>query len=245
MLRAAAPQRPDDLFIAGDPHQRIYDNRVSLKSLGIHVAGRSTKLRQNYRSTQEILSWATGLLLGRPYAELADSGRHGTLVGYSSALHGSGPRVHAAKSEEAELDALVEQVAEWVRGGAAFGEIGICARFNKTCEKVTHRLTKADIPAGRVRAGATRTDDAVNVGTMHTFKGLEYRYTAVVGVNDAALPNPSAITPEDVDQLQHEADLAAERCLLFVACTRARDGLYVSWTGQPSPFLVEAGCSVE
>ncbi len=34
------------------------------------------------------------------------------------------------------------------------------------------------------------------------------------------------------------------RCLLFVACTRARDGLYVSWTGQPSPFLVEAGCGV-
>lgn len=80
------------------------------------------------------------------------------------------------------------------------------------------------------------------MGTVHTFKGLKYRYTAVVGVNDRALPNPSAITPEEVDRLQHEADLAAERCLLFVACTRARDGLYVSWTGQPSPCLVEAGC---
>ncbi|GGW09785.1 DNA helicase [Streptomyces capoamus] len=242
MLRAAAPRRPDDLFIAGDPHQRIYDNRVSLKSLGINVAGRSTKLRKNYRSTQEILSWATGLLLGRPYAELADSGRHDTLIGYSSALHGSGPRVHASETEEAELDALVEQVGEWVNGGAAYGEIGVCARFNKTCEKVKHRLNKAGMPASRVRAGAARTDDAVNVGTMHAFKGLEYRFTAVVGVNDRALPNPSAVTPEEIDRLQHEADLAAERCLLFVACTRARDGLYVSWAGQPSRFLIEAGC---
>lgn len=34
-----------------------------------------------------------------------------------------------------------------------------------------------------------------------------------------------------------------ERCLLFVACTRARDGLYVSWSGEPSPFLVEAGAA--
>ncbi|GAA1935424.1 ATP-dependent helicase [Streptomyces sodiiphilus] len=242
MLRAAVPRRPDDLFIAGDPHQRIYDNRVSLKSLGINVAGRSVKLRKNYRSTQEILSWATGLLLGRPYAELADSGRHDTLLGYGSALHGSGPRVHAAQTEEAELDTLAEQVRAWVDGGAAYGEIGICARFRKTCEKVRDRLIAAGVPASRVRAGAARTDDAVNVGTMHTFKGLEYRYTAVVGVNDRALPNPSAITPEDVDRMQHEADLAAERCLLFVACTRARDGLYVSWTGRPSPFLVEAGC---
>ncbi|MFJ8438995.1 UvrD-helicase domain-containing protein [Kitasatospora griseola] len=245
MLRAAAPQRPDDLFIAGDPHQRIYDNRVSLKSLGINVAGRSTKLRKNYRSTQEILSWATGLLLGRPFADLADSGQHHTLVGYVSALHGSGPRVRAAQTEEAELDALVEQVRDWLDGGAAYGEIGVCARFNKTCERAKDRLVAAGIPADRIRTGAARTGDTVSIGTMHSFKGLEYRHTAVIGVNDRALPNPSAITPQEIDRLQHEADLAAERCLLFVACTRARDSLYVSWAGQPSPFLVEAGCGAE
>lgn len=28
-----------------------------------------------------------------------------------------------------------------------------------------------------------------------------------------------------------------ERCLLFVACTRARERLQVSWHGEPSPFL--------
>jgi superfamily I DNA/RNA helicase len=46
-----------------------------------------------------------------------------------------------------------------------------------------------------------------------------------------------------VDYLLHEADLIAERCLLFVACTWARDGLYVSWSGEPSPFLVEAAAA--
>jgi len=34
LLRAAVPPGPDDLFISADPHQRIYDNRVSLASLG-------------------------------------------------------------------------------------------------------------------------------------------------------------------------------------------------------------------
>jgi superfamily I DNA/RNA helicase len=28
LLRAAVKEGPDDLFIVGDPHQRIYDNRV-------------------------------------------------------------------------------------------------------------------------------------------------------------------------------------------------------------------------
>lgn len=35
--------------------------------------------------------------------------------------------------------------------------------------------------------------------------------------------------------------MMSERCLLFVACTRARDSLYVSWSRNPSRFLAEAG----
>lgn len=76
---------------------------------------------------------------------------------------------------------------------------------------------------------------------MHSFKGLEFRCVAVVGAHEGALPFRRGLTPVEADRLQHEADLMAERCLLFVACTRARDGLYVSWTGKPSTFLREAG----
>ncbi|MEU2156262.1 hypothetical protein ABZ532_14795 [Streptomyces sp. NPDC019396] len=134
MHRATAPRRPERPVHRARPPPAIYDTRGSLTSLGINVASRSTKLRKNYRSTQEILVWATGLLLGRPYTELADRGRHYTLIGYSSALDGCGPLVHAAETEEAELDALVEQVREWADGGAAYWEIGICARFDNLRE---------------------------------------------------------------------------------------------------------------
>ena len=41
LLRAAVAPGPDDLFIAADPHQRVYDNRVSLASLQISVRGRA------------------------------------------------------------------------------------------------------------------------------------------------------------------------------------------------------------
>lgn len=70
---------------------------------------------------------------------------------------------------------------------------------------------------------------------------LEFRCVAVIGVNEGALSYPRAVTPVEVDRVQHASDLMAERCLLFVACTRARDGLHVSWSGAPSGFLVEAG----
>ncbi|MFE0362273.1 UvrD-helicase domain-containing protein [Streptomyces griseoaurantiacus] len=242
LLRAAAPARPDDLFVAGDPHQRIYDCRVSLRSLGIKVTGRSVKLRKNYRSTQEILRWSTALLVGRPIAQLEDENRKDTLLGYRSALHGEGPSVHAAETEEDELDALVSRVRAWRDAGVAAGDIGVSTRFNKTCAKAVEHLKAAGIPAASLRAADPDGEtDAVRVGTMHSFKGLEFRCVAVIGVHEGALPFPKAITPLEVDPQQHEADLLAERCLLFVACTRARDSLHVSWTGERSPFLVDAG----
>ena len=77
---------PDDLFIAADPHQRIYNNRVSLASLRISVRGRSRKLSLNYRTTQEILSWAVPLLGTDPVTGL--DGEVDSLLGYRSPMHG-------------------------------------------------------------------------------------------------------------------------------------------------------------
>jgi hypothetical protein len=39
LLRAAVQPGPDDLFIAGDTHQRIYDHRISLREVGILSPG--------------------------------------------------------------------------------------------------------------------------------------------------------------------------------------------------------------
>jgi superfamily I DNA/RNA helicase len=72
---------------------------------------------------------------------------------------------------------------------------------------------------------------------MHGMKGLEFQAVAVIGVDRSAVPAPSAVTPAAEDPLAHSQDLQRERCVLFVACTRARDHLYVSFAGEPSMFL--------
>jgi superfamily I DNA/RNA helicase len=72
---------------------------------------------------------------------------------------------------------------------------------------------------------------------MHAMKGLEFQAVAVIGVEQGLVPEPGAVTPETEDPLAHAQDLQRERCVLFVACTRARDHLHVSGAGEPSPFL--------
>ena len=117
----------------------------------------------------------------------------------------------------------------------------MCARFNLLLDTVDDELAGAGIPAVRVRDNPGADVDGVRLATMHAMKGLEFRCVAVLGVTATAVPFAKEVTPADVDQLQHESDLLRERCLLFVACTRAREALHVSWSGTPSPFLLTLG----
>ena len=71
------------MFLTGDPHQRIYGNHVSLRQVGISVAGRSSRLRVNYRTSAEILQWAMGVLGDIAIADLDDG--LDSLAGYRSA----------------------------------------------------------------------------------------------------------------------------------------------------------------
>jgi superfamily I DNA/RNA helicase len=236
VLRAAVLDGADDLFITGDPHQRIYDSKVSLGSLGISVMGRTHRLRVNYRSTEEILSWSTGILRPVTIEDLAGDGSD-SLAGYRSLLHGRRPQAEGHGSEHAEVAALVERVQGWIAQGVRPSEIGVCARFNVLLDKAYDKLSAAGVPVARVRDTPGAQVEGVRLATMHAMKGLEFRCVAVLGVTAGAVPFTREVTPASVDPLQHESDLLRERCLLFVACTRAREALAVSWSGQPSPFL--------
>ncbi|MGP3924305.1 UvrD-helicase domain-containing protein [Streptomyces sp. 8N616] len=239
LLRALVAPGPDDVFIAGDTHQRIYGNKVSLRSMGISVTGRSTRLRINYRTTQEILGWSTALLTGEKIDDM--DGGDETLTGYRSALRGERPRVYGFSSQEEELEALIAQVREWNTLEIAPREIGIATRSVQLGKDIAQALVEAGLPAvvlGTAAAGR-RDEEGVRVGTMHRMKGLEFRCMAVAGVNEGVVPNLRAMTPVEVDPRQHREDLLGELSLLFVACTRAREVLRVSWSGNRSPFLAQ------
>jgi hypothetical protein len=236
LLRAAVAPGPDDIFIAGDTHQRIYEHRVSLRSVGINVTGRSTRLKINYRTTAEILGWSMGLLRGETIDDM-DGGLE-SLAGCRSDVHGAVPATFGAPTKSLELDHLVATVRGWLDQGIEPGQIGVAARSNMLVDDAVAALTKAGIMA--VSLARRAVDDAtVSAGTMHRMKGLEFRCVAVVGVGEHQVPAPSAVTPAANDPLAHAQDLQRERCLLFVACTRAREELMVSWHGNPSPFLPE------
>ncbi|MEO3976461.1 UvrD-helicase domain-containing protein [Streptomyces sp. CAU 1734] len=234
LLRALVRPGPDDLFIAGDTHQRIYGNKVSLRSLGIEVTGRSARLRINYRTTREILAWSTALLTGEQVDDM--DGGDDSLTGYRSTYQGPPPRLLGSATKSEEIAALVAQIGEWTGSDVAPSEIGIAVRFTQLGKDIAKALERSGLPASLL-GSSSKVGDGVRIGTMHRMKGLEFRCVAAAGVSDGVVPLRNAVTAEEVDAQQHREDLLGELSLLFVACTRAREALRVSWHGNPSPFL--------
>lgn len=237
MLRAMVPREANDLFLVGDTHQRIYDNQVTLGSLGINIRGRSAKLTLSYRTTREILGTAIGILEGTDYDDL--DGSTDDLVGYRSVLHGGRPTLRSADSWDKELDLVAEQVQAWC--DVPRESVAVCVPTNEKADEVVARLGRRGIMATKITADGARGTEGVHVGTMYRFKGLEYRCMIIAGVSEGLVPRLAVDTWERTDRLRHRRELQRARSLLFVAATRARDALTISWNGEPSRFLRPLG----
>ncbi|MFB7399406.1 UvrD-helicase domain-containing protein [Streptomyces rubiginosohelvolus] len=237
LLRALVPVGEDDLFIVGDAHQRIYDNRTALSAHGINVRGRrSRRLTLNYRTTRQILGTSLSLLGDASFDDLDDATED--LGGYRSVLGGAKPELTEYPSTVAELTGLAGRVEEWLGEGLKEDEIVVTARTNKLADAAVEALHNAGIKAVRVKPRQTPAiGSGVHVMTMHRIKGLEYRAVAIIGVGADHVPQPGAVTSVSEDRTQHDRDLQRERSLLFVAATRAREQLSITWAGPRSPFL--------
>ena len=73
------------------------------------------------------------------------------------------------------------------------------------------------------------------VMTMHRAKGMEFSRVILSGADDKHVPSPATLRYLP-DEERAEA-LLRERSLLYVASSRARDALVVTWSGTRSELL--------
>ncbi|WP_283135558.1 UvrD-helicase domain-containing protein [Rhizohabitans arisaemae] len=223
LLRVVVPTGPDDLFAVGDPYQRIGGHPTSLSAIGI--AARTHRLTRSHRMPEEIASWAVRLRGGGPVDGLVDGAD--SLHGYRSAHRGERPMIVAFSNRANELDGLVARLQEWLDDGVDPAGIAVTARTSDLVREVRTVLEAAEIPVTSLPGSTPR----VAVGMMQSMKGLEFHRVAVIGAD--LVP----VTTDSPDPIVRAQELTRERALLFMACTRAREMLYLSYSESPSPFL--------
>lgn len=234
LLRAIVPEGPNDLFIAGDAHQRIYGrNRVVLGRCGINIRGRSRKLKINYRTTDEIRRWAIRLLEGRAIDDL-DGGSDSNAI-YKSLTHGQAPLVEPFNSPEDQagfIKTLLESSDEPYSGTC------VVARTNAEVSAIQDQLNAIGVETSIIEPN--KADDekstALKLATVHRVKGLEFDQLILASANNGLVPLDIALRDKG-DEISRVDAETEERSLVYVAVTRARKKAFVLSCGQMSPFF--------
>ena len=221
MLRAAAGEGPDDLFVAEDSHQRIYGPPTVLGRYGIKIVGRSQRLTLNYRTTRQNLRYALTILEGGDYTDLEDEQES---ADYRSARSGPTPVVSVAQTLGSEMDEVISRVQSWLVDGAQPEAIAVLVPDRYQRDRVTARLVEAGVAARAVDREKPPADKLL-VMTMHRAKGMEFSRVILTDVGWSSDAEAARLA-EMAESERKDAELR-QRSLVYVAATRARDELVV------------------
>ena len=237
MLRALAPEASNDLFLVGDPFQRIYSGKVVFSQAGINIRGRRSKqLRLNYRTTEAIRRYAVKIVEGQSYDDF-DGGEE-NLTGYRSLRLGELPKYEVYRDDRQEAEAILEKVeaylAEKQESGTLQPRDVVVAFRSRGASKTFRTLThERDIPVYDLTDTnqGTGSKQGIRLCTLHSLKGLEFKLVFLGGISDGTWParlhNHSAASPDEIAE-----KLRLEQSLLYVGITRAIWRAEVSGVGE-------------
>ncbi len=88
-----------------------------------------------------------------------------------------------------------------------------------------HSSIKEFLDYTRRASAASKSRRGVSLATCHAAKGMEFKRVFLVGVQEGLFPHAKS------------DDLESERNCFFVGCSRAERELFLTYVGNPSPFI--------
>jgi len=238
--------RHHNLIVVGDPQQTLYGWR------GAHIRfldgfrrdfpeTRIMRLHQNFRSTRQIVDCANALGAFLPSSRLL----------WTDNAFGGEIGLYAAADERAEAAFVAAEIERLVAERIVDGvdQVAILYRTNWQAQPFTVALRQRGLPyrstlqdraeglrgdpdswpaeLPRDEEMACDADDAegIRLSTIHQAKGGEWTVVFVVGLEEGLLPHARALA----DGADEHISIDEERRVAYVAVTRARERLYLSY----------------
>jgi len=228
IIRKLVSENNNDLFFCGDSAQQVLTKHCVFSHADINIRGfRSHKIRKNYRNSREILKAADFVFNNYFSEEFESSNDFEILNPEFSNFSAAAPLLLSTRNLEHELAFALVLAQDEIEDGI---DRKACIAF---CGFTLYQIQKYGESVGvQVLDGSTSIgNDSIFFSDLEHTKGFEFDTVIVVNCNDGVIPDSSK--PEK----EQYRDLAR----LYVAMTRAKRQLVLSYSVKPSKLLDNVG----
>ena len=231
LMQILSKKNNSSVFAVGDPRQAIFSWRGSdlqhtLKFSKIFGKSQNLSLTKNYRSCKKIVDFANSSIKNFKFENLEN---HKEDLGEVFIME------NKSKREEQILVSNIIKNSKY-----DFKDIFVLARTHKILESFSKEFEKLKIPF-TIKKEETKEEnlEGVILATIHAIKGLEAKQVFLVNCDKLSFPNK--VIDNDVlkkvkeEQVYNKKD--EEQRLFYVALTRAKENLVITYTKNHTEFI--------
>jgi len=219
ILNQYAKSKENSLFILSDLNQRVFRLHSWKKDSKIDIVGRTYYLNVNYRTTLQISEYARNQFLNSEMttAHIRD---------YKSIMNGDPPIVQGFRDLKSQQQFILEEVQNLVTIYPP-EQICIVCPLSDDCTGLNTLLGFQGIPNQILKDDILPEEEkGINLCTIRGVKGLEFRI--VILYNYTEIEKQCLREAGQLETAQ-EAYIKMADCEKYVATTRARDLLYITY----------------
>ena len=233
LIQKALDPRTGHLFIVADPTQGFLGRGTSWKSLGLDARGRTHHLNRSYRTTREIMQFATLLYRLRLENEKDDDILVPDLL---TMPNGAFPQIISLTSPQDEIARVANEIADFVKKGYPRKHLLVLHingyGVNALIQVVDDKLGKGSA----LDAKDNYPGDYIRVTTLNAGAGLESPIVFLVGLRDLFEEEQSLRLSDE----ERETLIRDNTRKLYMAATRAGQRLVLTYAGDLPAVLKAA-----
>ena len=216
------------LFLVADASQGFLKRGQSWLASGLEVRGRVHRLTKSYRTTREILDFATLLYRTRLSDDLSGDREEIVVPDLWHMPHGVLPVIIPLTSEQDEVTRVINEIRQLQQNGIPWGDILIIHASREDVYHITLRLNKMFGVATAVDPAHDTPNNQIRVCSLNAATGLESPIVFLMGIHDLYEMEQSLRLSEE-----ERADLIRDNTRkLYMACTRAGQRLVITYVGE-------------
>ncbi len=232
IIKRAVRPRTGHLFLVADPTQGFLKRRQSWLASGLEVRGRAHRLKRSYRTTREILNFATLLYRTR----LPDDDDDIVPPDLFDMPTGLVPQLITLTSAQDEVTRVAGEIEQLLAQGVSPGHVLVIHADWRGRDLLLERLRARLGPAGVIDPGEAHAPGAVRVCTLNTATGLESPIVFLVGVHALFEQEQSVRLSDD-----ERHDLIRDNTRrLYMALTRAGQRVVLTYVGEPPAAMLQS-----